>query len=64
MKISFEFYGTSGIMKNPFNGYEIDMERVPCTGEQICFDGANKYEVRQVVTYLQGWKSSYKVILK
>lgn len=64
MKVSFEFFGTFGIMKSPFNGDEIEMERVPCIGERICFDGANRYEVLQVITYLQGWKTRYKVILR
>lgn len=64
MKVSFEFFGTSGIMKSPFNEDEIDMERVPCTGERICFDGVNRFEVLQVITYLQGWKTRYKVVLR
>lgn len=64
MKVSFEFFRASSIMKDPFNGDEIDMERVPHIGERICFDGANKYEVLQVITYLQGWKTRYKVILR
>lgn len=51
--------------KDPFDGkYITALERVPNIGEHVCFDGANQYEVVDVITQLKGWDDYYTIVLK
>lgn len=60
----FEWKNKISGRKDAFNGeYITFFTRIPNIGEEVCFDGANRYKVVNVISELKGWKEYYTIIL-
>lgn len=60
----FKWKNHNDTRPNPFNGqYITALKRIPTIGEHVCFDGANQYEVIDVITELRGWDDFYTIVI-
>lgn len=62
--VSFRIKNKLKNMKDPFNGVQIKLTRVPNIGEQISFSKGTPFTVIGVKTSLIGWKEYHEVLLR